>query len=349
MTQGASAGEKPIVEAVGLRVEFRPRSQWAYRAFGRGSEGTLALDDVSLSVAAQGALGIVGESGSGKSTFARSLVQLVQPDRGSVWFDGVNVLQLKGSSLAAARRKMQLIYQDPYSSLNPALTVAQAISEPALVHGLVAKADASRRVRELMGQVGLPTALQDRRPSELSGGQRQRVAIARSLSAAPDVLIADEAVSALDVSVQAQILALFADLRRDLGLTLIFVSHQLATVAQLCEQVAIMYRGRVVERGPTAEVFRRPRHGYTVALLEAHPGSGRVRARSARTVARTVAVGPPGKPGCVFRHRCEFVRDECHKDDPDLVVIDGDHVAACHVLTNDPHARKTSTAGVADD
>lgn len=265
-----------VVRVDGLTKRYTKRSV-ADKLLGRDGSTTVALDDVSLTVLARESLGLVGESGSGKTTLARTLVRLVAPDAGTVEVAGADVLATSGRALAALRRRAQLIYQDPSTSLNPALTVAQAIAEPALVHRLVERDYVHERVDQLMGQVGLGPELRDRRPRALSGGQQQRVGIARALAAEPTILIADEAVSALDVSIQAQALRLFAKLRDELGLTLIFVSHQLATVAQLCDRVAVMHRGRIVEMGSTAEVFSRPAHPYTRALIDAHP---RVRPRA---------------------------------------------------------------------
>jgi ABC-type glutathione transport system ATPase component len=267
---------EPLVsfEHVSKRFEQRTLGDRVRR---REAAATQALDDVTLAVGRGETLGLVGESGSGKTTLVRALVRLLDPDTGSIRVGGEEILGMRGARLTALRRRMQMIYQDPYSSLNPAKTVGAAIGEPALVHGLERKDTVEGRVRELMGEVGLGEGLAARKPRALSGGQRQRVAIARALAVGPEILIADEAVSALDVSVQAQILRLLARLRDAHGLTLIFVSHQLATVAQLSDRVAIMYRGRLVEVGPTAEVFANPQHEHTAALLRAHPGQGALR------------------------------------------------------------------------
>jgi oligopeptide/dipeptide ABC transporter ATP-binding protein len=333
---------KPVLEVDRVRVEFAKRSL-GDRVARRDGVRTVALDDVSLSVVPREALALVGESGSGKTTLARSLVRLVEPDAGRIEFAGRDILRASRRELPSIRRRIQLIYQDPYSSLNAAMRIGDAIVEPALVHGLVEKADAPKRLAELMDQVGLNAALAKRYPRALSGGQRQRVAIARALAAEPEILIADEAVSALDVSVQAQVIRLFARLQAELGLTLIFVSHQLATVAQLCERVAIMYRGRLVELGPTAEVFSAPRHGYTAALIEAHPGGRRLRER-------VNGAGPPRpapsvkEAGCLFRHRCRFAAEICATATPPPVWIAPDHVASCHIL---PHNHEqAASAGV---
>ncbi|MGA8355204.1 MAG: oligopeptide/dipeptide ABC transporter ATP-binding protein [Solirubrobacteraceae bacterium] len=332
---------EPVLEVKNLHKEFSKRSS-SDRALRRPGIRTIALDDVSLSILPREALAIVGESGSGKTTLAHSLVRLVEPDAGHIEFRGRDILQAPRRDLPAIRRRIQLIYQDPYSSLNSALRIGDAIIEPALVHRLIAKDQAGARLEELMGQVGLTSALAERRPQALSGGQRQRVAIARSLAAEPEVLVADEAVSALDVSVQAQVIRLFARLQQELGLTLIFVSHQLATVAQLCERVAIMYRGRLVEVGPTSEVFARPRHGYSSTLIRAHPGGRRMRDRAS-------AAAPPAppsldQPGCPFRHRCAFAEDICLSETPPAIWIAPGHMARCHVLPHD--AELASAAGI---
>jgi oligopeptide/dipeptide ABC transporter ATP-binding protein len=330
----ANTATSPILDIEGLTKTFTRRSPLD-RLAGRPGVRTLALDDVSLSIARNEALAIVGESGSGKTTLAQSIVRLVTPDAGHIRFHGEDLLRAGRGDLPRLRRRIQLIYQDPYSSLNSAIPIGQAIIEPAIVHGLVEKKDIAKRTSELMSYVGLPESVTEHRPRALSGGQRQRVAIARALAAQPDVLIADEAVSALDVSVQAQVIRLFASLRAELGLTLIFVSHQLATVAQLCERVAIMYRGRLVELGPTREIFRRPRHGYTAALIKAHPGGRRLRARSNgdRAAAPAPAVD---EAGCPFRHRCAYAEQVCHETTPPPVQIAPGHFARCHVLPTRP-------------
>ena len=331
-----------ILKIEGLRLEFVRRSL-ADRLARRPGARTLALSDVSLSIPPRQALAIVGESGSGKTTLARSLVRLVDPDAGKIEFHGQDILKASRSALPSIRRRIQLVYQDPYSSLNSAMRIGDAIVEPALVHGLIGKEQAPARLEELMAQVGLSPNLAMRRPRALSGGQRQRVAIARALAAEPEVLVADEAVSALDVSVQAQVIRLFARLQAELGLTLIFVSHQLATVAQLCERVAIMYRGSLVEVGPTSEVFSKPRHGYTATLIQAHPGGRRLRDRMDGLTAVKL---PPSldQPGCPFQHRCAYAADICASQTPPPIQITPDHMARCHILPHDTDL--ASTAGV---
>jgi oligopeptide/dipeptide ABC transporter ATP-binding protein len=315
---------------------------YAHRAgagalLGRHGPIITAVGNVSLAISPGDTLGIVGETGSGKTTLARLIVGLVKPTSGAIEYRGCQIAGATGRDLRKIRRKIQLVYQDPYSSLNPAMTVGQAIGEPVRVHRLAEKGLVSARVEELMSQVGLYPNVVSRLPRELSGGQRQRVAIARALAVDPDVLIADEAVSALDVSVQAQVLTLLAELQAHLGLTLIFVSHQLATVAQLCARVGVMYRGQLVEEGPTQEVFSRPRHGYTASLLRAHPGEHKLDLDAARSVGeRTFKEPPPlDAPGCPFRHRCEFVESQCETWQPSDLVVGAGHRCRCVVLAQD--------------
>jgi oligopeptide transport system ATP-binding protein len=343
--------DAPLLRLDGLNKTFVAR-RGLERVRPGGGARTAALSDVNLTVRRGDTIGIVGESGSGKTTLARSIVRLVEPDAGSIEFDGRDLLALKGSELAQARRRIQMVYQDPYSSLNPALSVGSAIAEPIRVHCLRGKGEIDARVIELMGQVGLDSAFASRRPRELSGGQRQRVAIARALAAEPEILIADEAVSALDVSIQAQVITLFEELQQSLGLTMLFVSHQLAAVAQVCARVAVMYRGSIVEEGPTTEVFERPRHGYTLALLRAHPGQQRFPAGGAD--ARAGALPPPvEEPGCPFRHQCDFVAAECERVTPESVSVGECHTARCHVLPSlsaaEVHDRLSAVARAAQE
>jgi oligopeptide/dipeptide ABC transporter ATP-binding protein len=330
----AAGGDRPILQVEGLRKEFVKRSPLDRLTKGPGIR-TVALNDVSLSVAPREALAIVGESGSGKTTLAHSLVRLVHPDDGRIELLGKDMLKARRGELPSLRRRIQLIYQDPYSSLNAAIRIGDAIIEPALVHRLVDSANAPQRLEELMEQVGLNSRLATRHPRALSGGQRQRVAIARALAAEPEILIADEAVSALDVSVQAQVIRLFARLQEELGLTLIFVSHQLAIVAQLCERVAIMYRGSLVEIGPTTEVFARPRHGYTATLIRAHPGGRRLRERTGLAAVTPPTAPSVEEPGCPFRHRCAYAQEICASQTPPPVWVAPDHMARCHILPED--------------
>ena len=232
-----------------------------------------AVDDVSFDLARGEILGLAGGSGSGKTTLARCLVRLVEPDAGAVVLDGTDVLGARGEQLRELRRRMQMVFQDPFASLNPRMTVQTALHEAGRVHRRPGSEDGDAFVRRLLDQVHLSPGTAQRLPREMSGGRRQRVAVARALAVGPDVLVADEAVSALDVSVQAQLLALFLDLRDELGLSILFVAHQLAVIAEVCDRVAVMRDGRIVEIGPTAQVFEHPQHAYTQQLLDAHPST----------------------------------------------------------------------------
>ncbi len=272
MTHEPAMTGEPILVAADLTKGFPGRRSAADVARMRSAPRLTALDQVSIELRPGQILGVVGESGSGKTTLARCLVRLVEPDSGSVHFDGRDVLAARGRELVEIRRSMQLVYQDPYSSLDPRIRVRETISEPARAHGLVGSAGEDELVARMLDLVGLPATVATRLPRDLSGGQRQRVAIARALALRPRVLIADEAVSALDVSIQAQILNLLDGLRVELDLAILFIAHQLGVIAHLADTVAVMYLGRIVESGPVTDLFLAPRHPYTAALLAANPG-----------------------------------------------------------------------------
>jgi oligopeptide/dipeptide ABC transporter ATP-binding protein len=284
-----------------------------FRAAG-GSRGAVrwvrAVDGVDLVVRQGECFGLVGESGCGKSTLARLVVRLLEPTRGRIRFDGRDVLALRGGALRAWRREVQLVFQDPWGSLDPRMTVGQALAEVLSVHGLARGAAARRRVDELLGLVGLVPEQKARYPHELSGGQRQRVGIARALAVGPRLLVCDEPLSALDVSVQAQILDLLNGLRARLGLTLVFISHDLRVVRQVCDRVAVMYLGRVVESAPAADLFAVPRHPYTRALRAAVPRA--VPGEPPRAAARGEPPDPARIPsGCAFHPRCPEAIPDC--------------------------------------
>ena len=322
---------EPVLSVEGLTKTYPRKRTLLDAARRRQMERIVALDDVSFSLAANEVLGIVGESGSGKTTAARCLVRLETPDSGRIAFDHRDVAAARGGELRAIRRAMQIIYQDPYSSLNPGRTIGQAISEPALVHGLVEPGEAPGLVRDLLGRVGLPESIAGMRPRALSGGQRQRVAIARALALRPRVIIADEVVSALDVSVQAQILNLFSALIAEFGLGMVFISHQLSVIAHLSDRVAVMYLGRIVETGPTPAVFTNPRHPYTQALLKAHPEVGAARA-GAPALSGELPSNYAIPAGCRFHTRCRFAEPRCRTIDPPGATVSPGHVVHCHVL-----------------
>jgi oligopeptide/dipeptide ABC transporter ATP-binding protein len=323
-----------LLSVESLTKRFVDRKTLLGRLRGRPGATLTALDDVNVAVAPGETLGIVGESGSGKSTLARCIVRLYEPDAGQITFEGQDVLAAQGAALRTLRRSIQMIFQDPYSSLNPRLRVGPAIAEPAIVHGLIEREDGERFAAALLERVGLRREAARRFPHEFSGGQRQRIAIARSLAVQPRLLIADEAVSALDVSIQAQLLALLEEVRRDLGLTMIFISHQLSVIAQLADRLAIMYLGRVVETGATADVFADPRHPYTQMLLDAHPRLDGTRVSKPRVTSETLSAYEIPS-GCRFHPRCPLAEERCTRLEPPAVEVAsarGGHVSACHVL-----------------
>jgi oligopeptide/dipeptide ABC transporter ATP-binding protein len=296
---------------------------------GRGARALHAVDDVTLSVARGETLGIVGESGCGKSTLARCLVRLYEPDEGTIRFDGKDVLELRGTARRAYNRQVQMVFQDPFGSLNPRMTVGACLAEALAVHDIVPKAAIARRVEELLDLVHLPADAAARRPHEFSGGQRQRIGIARALAVEPSLIIADEPVSALDVSVQAQIVNLLLELQRRLGLTLVFITHDLRLVRHLTHRVAVMYLGRIVEIGPTEQLFAAPRHPYTRALLEAAPRL--VPGRPSRVDAARGELPSPLAPpsGCAFHPRCRLAEPRCSVERPALAPRGGDWPMAC--------------------
>ena len=307
-----------LIEVGDLSVTFRSEHGHALRA----------VDEVTLQIAEGEVLGLVGESGCGKTTIARCIAGQVTPTSGVVRFEG---RELGVRRTADDRRAIQMVFQDPYSSLNPRMTVRHVLSELLRVHRLVPRSDIEARCRELMALVGLPRGALDGLPSQFSGGQRQRIAIARALTVEPRVIIADEPVSALDVSVQATILRLFEDLRSRLGLTVVFISHNLAVVRHLSDSVAVMYLGRIVEQGDRESVFSDPRHPYTRALLAAAPRLHQI------DLVRPMVKGEPPSPidiptGCSFHPRCPRCEETCTYDRPRLepVGTDAQHSAACH-------------------
>ncbi len=304
----------PVLRAEGLVKRF----EVGRGLFGRARGLVGAVDGVSLEVEPGRTLAVVGESGCGKSTLARLLLRLIEPDAGRIELDGQDLRALDEAALLRARRHVQMVFQDPYGSLNPRMSAGDTLAEPLRLHAVVPAAQRAARVRRLLDQVGLPAEAARRYPHEFSGGQRQRLAIARALAAGPKVLVCDEPVSALDVSIQAQILNLLADLQRELGLAYVFISHDLGVVRQVASEVAVMYLGRFVETGPALQVFAAPRHPYTRALLGAVPV-----ADPARRGTRTVLAGdvpsplaPP--PGCRFHTRCPHADEHCRTEAPSL-------------------------------
>ena len=300
-----------------------------------GKRVVRAVDSVSFTIAPGEALGLVGESGCGKSTLGRCIARLYQPTSGSIMVNGTDITHLSARKLRPIRAGLQMIFQDPYASLNPRRRVGEIIAEPLIVHRRGAARDITARVASLLTDVGLGPDALTRFPHEFSGGQRQRVGIARALALDPKLIIADEPVSALDVSVQAQIVNLLADLQRDRGLAYLFIAHDLGVVRQIADRVAVMYLGNIVEIGPVSSVFANPAHPYTSALLDAVPVADPARNKQART--RLAGDPPnPAKPptGCAFHPRCAFATSICQTTKPERGVLpDGREVACPHPLT----------------
>ena len=297
----------------------------------RAGNPVKAVDGVSFTLERGQTLGLVGESGCGKSTLGRAILRLHEPTAGEVWLDGENVTALTGEALLARRRQMQIIFQDPYASLNPRRTVAQAIREPLEVHRIGTAAERDRRVDELLETVGMRSSARNRYPHEFSGGQRQRIGIARALALNPQFIVADEPVSALDVSVQSQVLNLIAQLQRDHGIAFLFISHDLAVIQHVSDVVAVMYLGRIVEMAPADELYRNPQHPYTQALLSAVPTPDPAR-RAGRIVLKGDIPSPADPPaGCPFHPRCRQVMNRCRTEQPALLSAGAGRLRACHL------------------
>jgi peptide/nickel transport system ATP-binding protein len=305
----------------------------ARRPFGRASF-VHAVDGVSFRVRRGTSFGIVGESGSGKSTTAQAVMRLVPATAGQVVFQGTDIMPLRGEALRQTRRHLQIVFQDPFSALDPRRRAGDQIREPLDLLGIGTPVERKARVAQLLAEVGLPPASAELFPHQFSGGQRQRLCIARALAPEPDLIVCDEAVSALDVAIQAQILNLLKALQRQRGLTYIFISHDLGVIQRFCDEVAVMYLGRIVEQAPAGVLFSAPRHPYTWSLMAAAAPPGPLRnALKARYLARgdpPSPVDPP--PGCRFAQRCAFAQDRCRATDPVLDATADAHLVACHRL-----------------
>jgi oligopeptide transport system ATP-binding protein len=314
-----------LLEVKNLRVHFSQK-----QSLFRRSPGTVkAVEDVSFEILPGETLGLVGESGCGKSTLGRAVLRLIEPTSGEVRFAGTNLLELSAEELRARRRDLQIVFQDPYSSLNPRMTVEQIIGEALDIHRLATSSEARRkRIAELLEQVGLSPVHASRYPHEFSGGQRQRIGIARALGVSPKLIICDEPVSALDVSVQAQVVNLLQDLQAQLGLTYLFIAHDLAVVEHISQRVMVMYLGRIVESGPAEEVIRNPKHPYTRALIAAVPKARREKL-DLLSGELPSPLNPPG--GCPFHTRCPIAEPRCRTELPPDKEVGAGHGVACHL------------------
>ena len=315
----------PLVETRGLQKHFPIRQGLLGRTVGQ----VRAVEEVDLAVAPGEVLGLVGESGSGKSTVGRLLLRLLDPTRGEIRFAGQDITRLSRGQLRPVRRRLQMIFQDPFGSLNPRMTVGAALDEAMRVHSVGTATSRRDRAAALLERVGLPAASLKRYPRAFSGGQRQRIAIARALAVEPEFIVADEPVSALDVSIQAEVVNLLQGLQRDLGLALLFISHDLAVVEVIADRVMVLYLGRIMELAPTEALFRSARHPYTRALLSASPGRTGG-ARRERMVLSGEIPSPANPPsGCVFRTRCPFAIEDCARIVPELREVAPGHSKAC--------------------
>ena len=323
---GASNGLRPaVLEVRDLKKHFPIRKGLLQRAGGT----VFAVDGISFSIAQGETLGLVGESGCGKSTVGRTILRLIEPTGGSIRIDGRDITHLSKTELRPYRRQMQIIFQDPFASLNPRMSAGDIVGEPLTVHGLAAGSERRARVATLFEQVGLRLDQMKNYPHQFSGGQRQRICIARALSLGPDLIVCDEPVSALDVSIQAQVINLLIDLQRQHGLSYLFIAHDLAVVAHISHRVAVMYLGRIIESAKKSELYANPRHPYTQALLASVPVADPRAKRLTTVIDGDVPspIDPP--PGCAFHTRCRHAMERCRIERPELTDVGAAHQVAC--------------------
>ncbi|MEK6628449.1 MAG: dipeptide ABC transporter ATP-binding protein [Bdellovibrionota bacterium] len=318
-----------ILEATAIKKHFPIRKGFFMRETGQ----VKAVEEINLSIRRGETLGLVGESGCGKSTLGRTLIRLYEPTSGSIQFDGADFLNLKGEALRKKRRDIQMIFQDPYASLDTRMTIGQIVEQPFKIHGLLEKNERESRVKQLLELVGLKASHVNRYPHEFSGGQRQRISIARAISLNPKLIICDEPVSALDVSIQAQILNLLKDLQDRFKLTYLFISHDLSVIEHVCDRIAVMYLGRIVEVASRDELFKNPSHPYTRALMSSIPNIGQGKKKMQKILKGEIPspINPPS--GCAFHPRCTYKIKECSEINPQLksLTTSAAHFKACHV------------------
>jgi len=317
-----------LLEVRGLKKHVPVRTG----LFGRVTGSVRAVDGVDLSLAQGETLGLVGESGSGKTTLGRCILRLIEPTSGQVRFEGRDVLAFDPRTMRAARREMQIIFQDPWSSLNPRMTIGSIVGEPFAIHKLARGDDRRAQVAELLATVGMDASAMTKYPHEFSGGQRQRIGIARALALKPRFIVADEPVSALDVSIQAQILNLLVDLQKQRGMAYLFIAHDLRIVEHITDRVAVMYLGRIVETAPTARLFASPMHPYTQLLLDSIPSIDPETRRHRVLVPGDIPSPASPPPGCAFHPRCPVAEPICRTQEPPLLDLGGGHSAACHLV-----------------
>ena len=330
-SESPDQARSPLVEVEDLTIRF-PAGRSGF--WGQTLLEVHAVDDVTFDIERGETLGLVGESGSGKTTTGRAILRRITPTAGTIRFDGRDVTVLRGEELRKLRRHMQLVFQDPYASLNPRMNVLELVAEPLVVHKLAKNTAAARdQVADLLDRCGLPKDAIDRHPHAFSGGQRQRIGIARALALRPDFIVADEPVSALDVSVRAQVVNLLQDLQRDLGLTYLFIAHDLSVVRHISHRIAIMYAGRLVELAPAEQIYARPTHPYTEALLSSVPIPDPPVQRQRRRIVLEGEIPNPITPpaGCRFQTRCPLVEERCRHEVPPLEEKAPGHFAACFV------------------
>ena len=317
--------QTPLIETVHLKKYFDV------------PEGKLhAVDDVNLKIYEHKTLGIVGESGCGKSTLGRTILRLIEPTDGEVLYEGENILKYSKHQMREMRSKMQIIFQDPYSSINPSMTVEEIIAENMIINRRFGgnRKEIKKRALELMDMVGLARRLEDTYPHELDGGRRQRIGVARALSLDPKFIVCDEPVSALDVSIQAQILNLLMDLQDQMGLAYMFITHDLSVVKHISDEIAVMYLGQCVEKAPSNELFKNPQHPYTKALLSAIPEPDiSMRHKEIEVIQGEISSPVNPKPGCRFAPRCKFATEQCSQEAPEFKALGGEHYCACHLVS----------------